>query len=83
MGYKNQSYLSTKGYDQSNWGLLHRRWILYQLNCQGKPSIKIRDKHLKGKRREREHEWMNDWIQSPNSSDCEQEDQLNKDSKET
>ena len=56
MGYKNQSYLSTKGYDQSNWGLLHRRWILYQLNYQGKPSIKIRDKHLKGKRREREHE---------------------------
>ena len=27
---------------ESNWGLLHRRWILYQLSYQGCPSTKSR-----------------------------------------
>ena len=50
-------------------------------------AIKIRDKNLKGgeseREREREYEWMkewmNEWIWGQRSSDCDQEDQLNKD----
>ena len=28
---------------ESNWGLLHWRWILYQLSCQGSPGVRWRE----------------------------------------
>ena len=26
---------------ESNWGLLHRRWILYQLSYEGRPPVRM------------------------------------------
>ena len=48
---------------ESNWGLLHCRWILYQLSCQGSPIISLAYHSLKKRHTEKEKETMDQPVQ--------------------